>query len=150
MNGSLTHAPHAPRGDTPKIEKGIGMMKSILVAAALSFAAVSAASAATVGPVTAPKTTAVPSDLLQVKSKGHGHKGGKAHHGGGHKGKAHHHGGNKGKAHHYKGHKGKAHHHGRGHGNRYYWHGRYWNRYYYRPYGVTGCIYIGPFWICPW
>jgi hypothetical protein len=105
------------------------MIKSILSAAALSFALVSAAWALPAAPKTELPALSH-SDIIQVGKKGHGGH----HHGGKHYNK------------HYKYHGGK---HYRG---RYYHGGRYWGRrYYYRPYNwqVWGCVAVGPIWYCP-
>jgi Ni/Co efflux regulator RcnB len=100
------------------------MIKPILVAAAVSFAAVGIATAATVGPIASPKASSVTSDLVEVKQKGKG----------------------KYRGHKYRGHKFHRHHY-RG-GSKY----RGWKRYHYRPYGWygRGCVLIGPVWLCPW
>lgn len=138
------------------------MLKSILVAAALAFAATAASAA--IGPITSPKVTAA-SDLVQVKSKGRG--GAKARQHGGSRAKAHHRG-HKAKVHHRvkpAHHRAKGHHrrhnvhvckrvnvHVHRHGGRYWWGGRYWRRYYYRPndWELRGCIFIDGLWLCLW
>jgi hypothetical protein len=104
------------------------MIKSILSAAALSFALVSAAWALPAAPKTELPALSQ-SDIIQVGKKGHGHYG-------------------KGK--HYKHYNYKY--RGPRHAGRYYHGGRYWGRRYnYRPYGwqTLGCVAVGPIWYCP-
>jgi hypothetical protein len=108
------------------------MIKSILVAAAISLATAGVASAATVGPVASPKA-AVISDLVQTGSKYKGKGKGKHY---GHKSRGKHH----------------AHkHHGKHHGHKYHRGPKGWHSYGYRPYNWygRGCIVIGPLWYCP-
>jgi hypothetical protein len=115
------------------------MMKSILPAALLSLAVVSASWALPVPPsgAIAPLNS---TDLIQVKKGGGKHHGGK-HHGKHHGGKHAHHG----KGYHYRykyGHPWRGYYHG----------GRYWgHKYVVRPanWVVLGCVNVGPFWYCP-
>jgi hypothetical protein len=124
------------------------MMKTIVPAAILSLAVVSASWALPVPPsgALAPLNS---TDLIQVKKGGGKHHGGK-HHGGKHHG---------GKHHAAKHHGGKHYHRGKSYRYKYsgpwrgYHHGgRYWkHRYIVRPYNwvVLGCVNAGPFWYCP-
>ena len=140
------------------------MLKSILVAAALAFAATTASAA--IGPIPSLKSSTAASDLVEVKSKGH-KGGGKAHHSRGAKAKAHHRSA-RAKVHHrakVAHHRARVHHrrhnvhvhkrvnvHVHRHGGRYWWGGRYWRRYYYRPddWELRGCIFIDGLWLCLW
>ena len=106
------------------------MIKRILTAAALSFAAATATWALPVSP-TAPLPPLDSSDLIQV-GHGHGHGGGKNYN-------KHY---NYNKNYNYK-------YHG---GGKYYYRNRYWgHRYNYRPYNWQGlgCVVVGPVWYCP-
>lgn len=111
------------------------MIKSILSAAALSFALVSAAWALPAAPK-AELPALNQSDIIQV---GHGHGGGKHYHG------------NKNYKHYNKNYNYKHYNYKHG-GGRYHYGNRYWgHRYNYRPYGwqTLGCIAVGPVWYCP-
>ena len=102
------------------------MIKSILSAAALSLALISAAWALPAAPK-ADLPALNQTDVIQVGKKGH--YGGKHY--------------NKHYNYKYRGPK---------HYGRYYHGGRYWGRrYYYRPYNwqALGCVVVGPVWYCP-
>jgi hypothetical protein len=107
------------------------MIKSILSAAALSLALISAAWALPAAPK-ADLPALNQTDVIQVGKKGH--------YGGKHYGGKHY---NKHYNYKYRGPK---------HYGRYYHGGRYWGRrYYYRPYNwqALGCVVVGPVWYCP-
>ena len=109
-----------------RLNKGtLAMIKPILTAAALCFAAATAASALPVSQTTSLRPLNF-SDLIQVGQKN--------------KNK------NQNQNHDNHNHDNHNHNHGYHHGGRYYGH-----RYYARPYNwqALGCVVVGPVWYCP-
>jgi ABC-type Zn2+ transport system substrate-binding protein/surface adhesin len=106
------------------------MIKPILTAAALSFAASTAAWALPVSQTTSLRTLNF-SDLIQIGQKNK----------------------NKNKNHnHNHDHHNHNHNHDHDHHHGYYHGGRYWgHQYYVRPnnWQVLGCVAVGPVWYCP-